>query len=68
MIKPREGEMNYKELEELAGYYMFVAACLSEEDRKILKDEWNKQGGFTNIEWWKFVMENTSVGLDIKIN
>lgn len=66
MIKPREGEMNYKDLKELAFYYMFVSACLTEEESIALKDEWLKQGGLANRSWWEFIMKNTKVSLDIK--
>lgn len=66
MIKPRDGEMNYEKLEELAWYYMFIAACLTEEEVEYLKSAWNKQGGYEKIGWWKFVMENTRLELNIK--
>ena len=66
MIEPRKGTMNYEKLEELAYYYMFVSSCLTEEDESKLKEEWKKQGGHKEIPWWKFVMENTKVGLDLK--
>lgn len=66
MLKPREGEMNYRDLQELAFYYMFISVCLTEEDNEKLKSEWNKQGGHKEIPWWKFVMNNTKIELDIK--
>lgn len=66
MIKPRDGEMNYEKLEDLAGYYMFIAACLTEKEVENLKKAWNEQGGYEKIEWWRFVMENTKVELDLK--
>lgn len=66
MMMPRKDAMNYEKLEELAFYYMFVSSCLTEEDENNLKEEWKKQGGFKAIAWWRFVMENTKVSLDIK--
>lgn len=66
MIRPKDGGMNYEEIDELAWYYMFIAACVSEEENKILKEEWNKKGGHKEIPWWKFIMENTKVTLDIQ--
>ena len=66
MIKPRDGEMNYKNLQELAFYYMFVSACLTEDEADKLKEEWEKQGGYNAIPWWEFVMKNTKVELSIE--
>ncbi|AYP68161.1 hypothetical protein PQE75_gp029 [Bacillus phage vB_BcoS-136] len=66
MIKPQEGQMNYKSEEGLAFYYMFISACLTDEEREKLKLKWEEQGGFKVIPWWKFIMENTKVELDIK--
>lgn len=66
MIEPQKGQMNYKNEEELAFYYMFISACLNEMDREELKEKWVEQGGFEVIPWWKFVMENTKLELDIK--
>lgn len=65
MIKIRDGEMNYKNLEELSFYFMFISCCLTEKEVQKLKDEWNKQGGFKSKPWWQFVMENTKIQLDI---
>lgn len=67
MIKPQEGQMNYKDEEELAFYYMFVSACLQDSERDNLKVKWEEQGGFEAIPWWKFVMENTKIELEIKL-
>lgn len=66
MLKPREGEMICKDLEELAHYYMFISACLTKKDNDKLKNIWNEQGGYETIDWWKFAMENVKVELDIK--
>jgi hypothetical protein len=66
MLKVREGMMNYKDIEELAFYYVFVSYCLAEEEVKALKEEWNRQSGFKVKPWWQFVMENTKIELDIK--
>ena len=65
MIKPRNGEMNYEKIDELAFYYMFVAACLPEEEVNQLKEAWHQQGGHQGTPWWKFVMENTKVSIDL---
>ncbi|HHT96633.1 MAG TPA: hypothetical protein GXZ90_01905 [Clostridiales bacterium] len=53
--------MNYNTIEDLAGYYMFIAACISTEEKEELKKEWNKQGGYEKIEWWEFIMNNTKI-------
>jgi hypothetical protein len=66
MIKPQDGEMNYKEIEELSWYYMFISACIPEDKRNMLKEKWNNAGGYQVIPWWKFVMENTRIELDMK--
>ena len=65
MIKPQDGEMNYKDLDELKFYYMFISACLTEEERNTLKEEWNVIGGHNVVSWWKFVMQHTKIELDI---
>lgn len=61
MLKPRDGKMNYKDIEELMWEYMFVSSCLSQEQYDVLLARWHEQGG--QIPWWKFIMEN--VKLDI---
>jgi len=66
MIKPQDGEMEYKEIDELAFYYMFISACLTEVEREILKNMWERAGGHKVISWWKFVMENTTISVDQK--
>lgn len=66
MLKPKDGSMNYKDINELSWNYMFIGACLTEEQEEQLKEEWNKQGGYKAIPWWQFVMENVKVELDIK--
>lgn len=66
MIRPRDGEMNFEKLDDLSWNYMFISACLKEEDIKALKEEWLKQGGFKKISWWLFVANNTKIELDIK--
>jgi len=61
MIIPQEGQMNYKDLDEIAVYYMFISACLTEEERSKLKIGWEEKGGFKKVSWWRFVMENTKI-------
>jgi hypothetical protein len=51
MIKPQDGEMNYKEIEELSWYYMFISACIPEDKRNMLKEKWNNAGGYQVIPW-----------------
>ena len=63
MLKPREGEMNYKKIEDLAWNYMFIAACLSEDDYNKLREKWNAEGGYEVTPWWLYVAKNTKVGL-----
>lgn len=65
MIKPREGTMDVKKEEELAFYYMFIAACLTEEQLAELKIKFNENGGHQKESWWRFVMNNTKIELDI---
>lgn len=67
MLKPRDGEMNYNKLEELAFYYMFLASCLSESEYNTLKERWNKSGGSKETPWWKFIAENVSVSITPQI-
>ena len=33
MIKPKDGEMNYDSIDELKWNYMFIAACLTDEQK-----------------------------------
>lgn len=68
MIKPKDGEMNYDSIDELKWNYMFIAACLTDEQKDKLKKEWDKQGDYKKTEWWRFVMENTKIGLDLNLN
>lgn len=65
MIKIQEGEMNYKTLDELAFYFMFIGSCLEPEKREELKTEWERQGGIETQAWWRFIMNNTKVDIDI---
>lgn len=58
--------MKYQHEKELSPFYMFISACLTDEEREELKAEWEKQGGFKVIPWWKFVKNNTKIVLDIK--
>lgn len=66
MIKIRDGEMDYKNIEEIYNYFFFLGCCLNQDDVETLKKAWNKHGGYKTIPWWKFVMENTNVVLDIQ--
>lgn len=68
MIKPKDGEMIYDNIDELKWNYMFIAACLTDEQKDKLKEEWNKQGGYAKTEWWRFVMENTKLEININPN
>ena len=66
MINIRPGAMEYDKIDEIANYSMFITACLTEEQLKELKEEWEKQGGYKVKHWWKFVMENTKLSVDIR--
>lgn len=66
MLQPREGEIDYKDLDELAPYYMFISACLPKNMYTILKSKWNEQGGTKTISWWKFVMKNIKIEMDLQ--
>jgi hypothetical protein len=61
---PSKKNMNYKSLDELKFYGMFVSACLSEKQMKDLKEAWGRDGGFKVTPWWKYVLEHTKVSLD----
>ena len=65
MIIPRDGEIEYKELRDLAFSYMFIAACLSADQHAKLKQEWEHQGGVKNKPWWQFVMEHVTIDINI---
>lgn len=67
MLKPREGEMNYEKLEDLAFYYMFLGSCLPENQYNLLKDKWNKLGGVKHMPWWQFIGENVSININPQI-
>ena len=40
---------------------MMIMECLSNEDYKALKEDWNKVGGVKVIKWWEFIFNNISV-------
>lgn len=67
MLQPREGEMNYKNIEELSFYYMFLASCLPIQQYDILKERWTKLGGVKYMPWWKFVGENVNIHITPQI-
>ena len=56
----------YKDTRELGFYFMFVATCLPDDKKEILKAEWERQGGVKNMPWWQFIQENTVVDIDIQ--
>ena len=66
MIKPGDGACKYDKIEELAWDYMFVGSCLTEEQDAELKKKWEEAGGYNAIPWWKFIMENVKIELDVK--
>jgi len=49
----------------LAWNYMFISACLSEDDYNRLKEKWNAEGGCEVTPWWLFVAQNAVVGINI---
>ena len=43
---------------------LYLFECLSEETKKIVKADWEKQGGISNIKqmpWWKWCLKNIDV-------
>lgn len=64
MLKPRDGEMEYKDIKDLGFYYMFLAACLSESESKKLKEMWLEKGGVKHMPWYQFIAENVTVNLN----
>lgn len=40
---------------------MFLQGCLTTQEHEKLKDDWNKNGGFEVIPFWKYVFENVSI-------
>lgn len=45
---------------------MYLSFCLSEEDRKKLSKKFKEVGGSNVIFWYKFVLQNVSVSVDLK--
>lgn len=45
--------------EEQCGLYLF--ACLSEDEAKKIKDDWNEAGGYENMPWWKWCLTHINV-------
>lgn len=43
---------------------MYLSFCLSEEEKKKLKDKWNENGGYEVIPWYELVLQNVSVNID----
>lgn len=67
ICKPRDGEMEYKTLQELGFYYLFLASCLSENEAQILKQRWVSLGGINYKPWYQFIAENVKVTLESQI-
>lgn len=40
---------------------MYLQACLSEDELKELKEDWNQAGGYKVVSWWKFAFDNIKV-------
>ena len=40
---------------------MYLQACLAKEELEKLKKDWNAEGGFKVIPWWKFAFNNITV-------
>ena len=43
----------------------YITTCLKDEEISILKDKWNEIGGAKAISWYKWVLQNTTISLDI---
>lgn len=43
---------------------IYLAACLSEEETKELKEKWKQNGGYKAIPWYEWVLQNVSVNID----
>lgn len=61
---PSKQKVEYKTLDDLKWYGMYIAACLSDNQTKDMKEAWERAGGVKANPWWKFVLEHTKVSLD----
>lgn len=43
----------------------YIKTCLKDEEIDILKDKWNAIGGTKAMPWYKWVLQNTSISLDL---
>ena len=43
---------------------VYLYECLSEEEKKKLKEDWNEAGGYQVIPWWKWCMEHINVAVN----
>lgn len=40
---------------------IFLYECLTENEKKQIKEDWNEAGGYKVIPWWKWCMNNINV-------
>ena len=41
-----------------------IAACITDEERDLLKKKWNENGGRATMPWYKWVLGNVHIALD----
>lgn len=40
---------------------MYLSACFSDEELQIIKDNWNKEGGYKVTPWWQYLLQHLTV-------
>ena len=40
---------------------MYLSACFSDKELQIIKDNWNKEGGYKVTPWWQYLLNHLTV-------
>lgn len=40
---------------------MYLSACFSDEELQVIKDNWNKEGGYKVTPWWQYLLQHLTV-------
>lgn len=64
MVNIREQDFQDKDIAEKE-IGMYLSFCISTKERDKLKEVWNEHGGHKVIPWYKWVLQNVSVNLDL---
>lgn len=60
------GGANFENMEEVEKEFgLFLGLSLSDEERNILNEKWIENGGRKVIPWYKWVLQNVKIVLDI---